>query len=41
MMATGLTEQSQNPGNLYDYGEDGKRRYGWQNVNGVQYYFHP
>lgn len=41
MMATGLTEQSQNPGNLYDYGEDGKRLYGWQNVNGVQYYFHP
>lgn len=40
MMATGLTEQSQNPGNLYDYGEDGKRLYGWQNVNGVQYYFH-
>ena len=41
MMATGLTEQSQNPGNLYDYGEDGKRLYGWQNVNGVRYYFHP
>ena len=40
MMATGLTEQSQNPGNLYDYGEDSKRLYGWQNVNGVQYYFH-
>ena len=41
MMATGLTEQSQNPGNLYDYGEDGKRLYSWQNVNGVRYYFHP
>ena len=41
IMATGITVQTDRPDKVYYYDEDGKMHYGWKELDGKQYYFHP
>lgn len=41
IMATGLTIQAGKEDKTYYYEDDGKVHYGWLEIDGKQYYFHP